>query len=191
MRCGVSLRVFAEKRDKAGVRGRQTARQRAGGRPRHAGQRLAGAFLAGLAPRRALGKEHAHGGLRLARGERFGLIDAAVLEGLVEGRLRDLAEARLGQTHGDGRLGRHHLGHLARLAHHLLRPLDQIVDEADGVAFLGLHHAPGEREFDGAGQADARQHQHRTGDARDSGIDLGLTHAHAGWPTRTSVSMAA
>ena len=29
-------------------------------------------------------------------------------------------------------------------------------------------------------EADARQHQHGAGDARDAGIDLGLAHAHAG-----------
>ena len=48
------------------------------------------------------------------------------------------------------------------------------------MALAGLHHAPGERQLDRAREADARQHQHRPGDARDAGVDLGLTHAHAG-----------
>ena len=42
-----------------------------------------------------------------------------------------------------------------------------------------LHHAPGQRELDRAREADARQHQHRPGDARDAGVDLRLAHAHA------------
>ena len=125
-------------------------------------------------------KNTPHSRLRLARGKGLRLVDTAVREGLVEGRLRDLAKTRLGQAHGHGRLGGHHLGHLARPAHQLLRPVDQIVDQADRATLRGVHHAPGERELDGTGETDAGQHQHGAGDARDAGVDLGLAHAHAG-----------